>query len=175
MLHDHKTALYLLALPFEVVGLALIIRPDVAPDLRPIAARAVRRMRAGWWRVVSRTRRLLHRPARHVAVALSGSVHATGSMRAEVMRGEPKGTIAEKVAILIQRDQEAQTRLNRLEASIEDKAAARDRQIAELLTDLTQLIATESQRAVDRHRRQRAIGTALVAIGAIIGTLGNLA
>jgi hypothetical protein len=175
MLHDNKTALYVLALPFEFVGLVLIVWPDVAPDLRAIATKAVRRVRAWAWRLFNWARRLLRRPGRNVALELSGSVEVSAALGMQVMRGEPKGTIAEKVAILIQRDQESQQRLNRLETSLADKTGARDRQIAELRTDLTQLIEVESQRAVDRHRRQRAVGTALVAIGAVIGTLGNLA
>lgn len=175
MLHDHKTALYVLALPFEVAGLVLIVWPDVAPDLRAVVTRAARRVRAGWWRVVSWWRRLLRRPGRNVALQVGAAVSTSAALSMQVMRGEPNGTIAEKVAILIQRDQESQQRLNRLETSLTDKEAARDRQIAQLRTELTQLIATESQRAVDRHRRQRIVGTALVAIGAVIGTLGNLA
>jgi hypothetical protein len=176
MLHDHKTALYVLALPFEVAGLALLLAPDAAPYWRQLRAATVRRARTEWWRVVGWIRRLLRRPGPNVVIqvptAKAGTAAALGI---QVMRGKPPGTIAQKVAILIDRDQENQKRLNQLETTLEDKSAAGDRQLAALRSELITLIATESQKAVDRHRGQRILGTVLVAFGAVIGTLGNLA
>jgi hypothetical protein len=68
-----------------------------------------------------------------------------------------------------------QKRLNKIEQDLRDATAEHRGDLEVTRAELHVQIVEQAAAAVDRGRRYRRWGTILVAIGAIIGMLGNLA
>jgi hypothetical protein len=176
-LHHHwKSALYLIGGAFELAGIVLLAFPDVAPYLVVGWHRTAAALVRAWQRVTIVVRRLLRR-RRNVVIGVADSISIAGGLppRIVVTRGVAVGTLVEQMRTLIEHDRELQERLNMLEGRVDDEAAARASEITALRQHLEREAPRAARNVVERGRRLRAFGTILVAVGALIGTLGNLA
>lgn len=174
-MHAHKALLYWLALICEVIGLGLISTSDVVPELARLWQSAKHAL-VGWVRSVEGLlRRLLHRPKIVEYVDhVQGDIGFSGEA-ASISVVIRSGTLAEKVAALIEHDQRAQERINALAKEASAERAAWREAVEQVRVDLESQIASQTQEITERNRGRRALGTLLVAIGAVLGTLGNLA
>lgn len=174
-MHAYKNALYIVGAAFEGVGLLLLWTPDIRPDIVAAWRTVSTRVARAWRRIGALLRRIARRPrSMHVGVA-DGFTVTDALAAGQVVRGVPDGTIAERVRYLVAHDRATQERLNVLERRADEEATARERDIATARAYLEAHAVTAALAAVDLGRRRRAIGTGLITIGLVVGTLGNLA
>jgi hypothetical protein len=171
-MHSHRTALIITGAMFEAFGLILLWTPDLAPD----AAATWRRIRIGTAALVGWTaRRVFRRPEAQVIEVGTARATAMAYPPTILMTAPAHLPLEEKVRILIDSDRRIQQRLGELEQRAETDAATIREDIAALRDDLHRHALAAAAAAVDEHRRRRSVGTGFVALGLVIGSLGNLA
>ena len=95
-------------------------------------------------------------------------------MRASGIKGVGRDAIMEeKVAFLLQRDQEAQHAMNALVRRVEDIETAIPRELEELRKGVEAHVASELTAALEAYRPLRVAGTLALAVGLICVTTAN--
>jgi len=147
----------------EFAGIVLLGFPDLLPG-------AIRL--SGWLRRQSnRLRRVVGLPTRPIVVSIgaAGEINIAGRVAALVV-SRSGGTLDEKVAFLLRRDQAAQRQENELADRVDQLEAESRQRIADAQREMEQHIAAETE----AYRPLRIAGTAALALGLALTTVATL-
>jgi hypothetical protein len=165
-------ALYIVGATIEAGGIILV----GSPDLFPQAGRSSEWLRKHSRRLANRIRRLLRRPQSQTvyvdaaagAIALGGSATASKSVSAGA-------TSEEKIAFLLQRDQEAQRDVSALAQRLAALDSESSQRLRELRSEVDAAFARDLKAALERYLPLRLVGAAALVIGLACATAGNFA
>jgi hypothetical protein len=167
---SYQAVLLIVGAVAEGAGVVLIGFPDLLPGALRLSAWLRRYARIA----LNRLRRLVGLQPLQKHVSMSGSVSGTGTMYASVIKGVGQYAIMEeKIAFLLQRDQEAQQAVNALTRRVEDLETAMPQRLEELRMGLEAHVASELTAALEAYRPLRVAGTFALAIGLICLTSAN--
>jgi hypothetical protein len=170
---DHSCRHWILSFggSFELFGLLLAAAPELVPILRAVG----RRVASAWRKAADFVRRVLRLPRHHrLVVSDSVSVEGAGSLSASLSIA-PGASLDEKVEFLLRRYNETEDRLDEIAKTLrqhpDDWQAAIDAATASLRTEQAEAI-----RALrGEHLRERLLGVAMLLLGLVLATWGNLA
>ncbi len=163
----------------ELMGIILVASPELFPRATRSGARLRQASLASVGRLIAwirdLPRRLLRRPLPPHVVYGGGALSAEGAGGASVRTAPPAGaTLAERVAWLLNRLNEVQDSLDeitdRLREMPKEWRADMRRDLDELRQELRALV----QETAESHIEFRLAGIALLVIGLVISTAGNL-
>jgi hypothetical protein len=165
-----QAVLFAVGASIEFVGIILLGFPDFLPG----AVRLSRWLRVRTRRVVNRLRRLVGLHPLQSVYSLSPADEINLAGRLSLVKSvSPEASLEERVAFLIQRDQEAQRDVNALTervAAIEEEAP---RQLDRLRQQMETRVAQELAAARDEYRPLRISGTIALAIGLTCMSVAN--
>jgi hypothetical protein len=154
----------------EFSGIVLIAFPDFLPHGRRLSRWLGHRTRV----VVNRLRRLLGLPPLQNVVYGQAAVEASAALSGHVITGVRQGAIIEeKVAFLLQRDQETQKAMNALTDRVQELEEATPRLLDRLREDMEAHVTTTLTAALAEYRDLRIFGTIALAVGLICTTVAN--
>jgi hypothetical protein len=167
-----KPTLYATAAALELLGILLIAAPDFVPGALRLAGWG----RVRWRRVENRVRRALGLPLRTVVhtATVEGTITVAGSLSG-IVDVNPSATIDEKVEFLIRRNRESQQAVNALSERLADLERESRRLLDELRDELTGHVAQALTEAQADYRATRVWGAAILVLGVLLSTWGNLA
>ena len=165
-----RVTLYVLGAILELSGILFL----AAPDLVPGAIRLSHWTGTHWRPIENRIRRLLHLPGRSIVInaeaagvsILAGRVSAVKSVSADA-------DIEQRVAFLLQRDQEAQRDLNLLAERLVDAEEKSERRLGELRGAMEAHVGHALTAAQEDYRTARGIGTIALILGLAMTTTAN--
>lgn len=170
MIVSVRATLYIVGAVFELGGIVLVGSPDLIPG----AVRAAAWIRTRWRPIENRLRRLLRLRGRPIVVQVSaaGSVGLAGSVTLR-KSASAEATLEQKVAFLLQRDQEAQRDVSELAQRVAAIEADASRRLDELRGEMKEHVARELTTAIEDYRAARIGGAVALAIGLALTTTGN--
>jgi hypothetical protein len=170
-----RITLYAIGGAFEVVGIVLAAAPDSFRIYRAGVDFARRTATRAATVIEDAARRLLRR-RRDVVIQVPAGTAKASAGRPTILKIVPTElAIEEQVRLLIERDKEAQERLNALEANLDDEVDRRRQALADLRDELRRYAKDAARRAVDEHQRLRMVGLGLLLVGTIFVNFGNFA
>jgi hypothetical protein len=165
-----QAILFVVGAIFEFVGIVLLGFPDFIPG----ALRLSNWLRIRGRRLANRMRRLFGRPPGRTVVKLEAADEISLAGHLSLMKHvHPDATIEEKVAFLVQRDQEAQRDVNELNERLTAIETETPRRLEELRGQMHTHVARELTEAMTAYRPLRIGGTVALAIGLLCVTVAN--
>jgi hypothetical protein len=176
---DHSSRDWLISFAgsTELFGLLLIASPELVPIIQAAGSAIsslLRRLRRWALPVEDRLRRLVGRPRLHrvgSSVTLPYEVVGRAAPRASAPQA---ASAAAKVAFLLERDQETQTRFEQVEQKLANLPRDWQSDIADASASLRSEHVKALEQMRDRHMQARLLGVVLVAVGIVLATAGNL-
>jgi len=156
---------------FELVGIVLVGSPDFFPE----AERASRWLRDRWTRFVDRLLVMLGRPRDRVVVVGVADAFDMSDHASVMKSADPNASLEEKVAFLLQRDQEAQRAANALSARLASTERESPKRLEELQGEMEQHVTDTLAAAHGLYLPLRLVGAGLLVVGLGCATAGNFA
>jgi hypothetical protein len=146
-----------------------------SPELQPMTVAAWARVRASARRGIGRLRALLRRPrVIHASTGIASSGEMAGSI--SVIKGvREDATLEERVEWLLNRDREAQEEAKKLRQELHELPKQWATDIEAVSTALRLEIQQNLDEVRDFRLGDRLNGIALLAVGIVLATWGNLA
>ena len=168
------TALLVLGVTAEIVGVMLVAAPDYVPHLvqlaRAVRGRTVPLVR----RFAAFVRRLFRRP-RHLTISAEpATLRLTGSIRG-VVSVRDGASIDEKVDYLLRREQHAQEQFDAIDRRISAQPAQWRSELEAMRAEIETTIDSRLTESERRYIRARQIGLLFLIVGLSLTTAANLA
>jgi hypothetical protein len=172
-----KSWLYVLGGCCELVGIAFVAAPELAPRLKDVREWTTRKAE----QAAARAKRLLDHlrtPARNITVAgiSDAGLAVGGHLKAERIQGFPPEatTVDARLAFLL-------TRVTQLQAGVDDIGSKTEQvrtdfrnELDEVRKEIRQVARLLVEESDVRFLDWRYAGLTLVAVGIVLGTFGNL-
>ena len=164
-----KLSFYVVGAVFELAGIISVASPDLVPG----AVRFGAWLRGHLRLAVDRIRRFIGGPRHQVielgvaeAISTAGGVTPMKSMN-------PEATLEEKVAFMLQRDQEAQGQVNALAKGMSEIEQEGPRRLDALRSQMEAHVERELRATQADFRAARVLGAVALAIGLALTTAAN--
>jgi hypothetical protein len=164
-------AFYIAGGAFELLGILLL----VAPDLVPGARRFARWLPTQWLRLERRLRRILRLKGRSVVidVGATGAVGKSSTGARIQIDVDPAADVEQRVEFAIQRLRKHQEHLANLDEAIQALRRDVGRDVAALRESSAAALAAEFERSTAEYRALRIIGTICLVAGLGLSTAAN--
>lgn len=156
----------------ELIGVVALAWPDFLPWKRRTAAWLL----GVYARVEVRMRRLLRMPPPSLTMQVSGaaSISLVSTGAAVITGPSADASVEEKIAFLLQRDQQAQRLENELARRLNDVSKTMTDRLDKLGSNLAEEHESKLAAALAEYRPLRILGTVLLAVGLACQVAANL-